>query len=385
VSNLTEDRRRGFIWFWKGELPSSRSADAMTVERQASPAKCLSDSVRWPLVSIIIPVRDEIRHIESCLRSILRGDWPVDRLEILVVDGMSSDGSRNIVRRIGRDHPQVRLLDNKRQSIPEALNLGVTASQGEIIMRMDAHALYPENYIPSCVYRLLEWDADNVGGVCITLPGAGTALAHAIALALSHPFGVGGSRFRIGVSQPCWVDTVPFGCWRRTVFQRIGLFDTVLLRNEDDEFNARLCRSGGRILLDPKIRPTYFARPHLRQLARMLFQYGYYKPFVAYKIGRITTRRQLAPVSFVVAIALLGLLGSAWWPAWLALGGLTGLHLVTGLVIGLWGFSDHGGRITFLLPLVFLTAHVSYGWGYLRGLFSLALRGRPVLRATVTR
>jgi glycosyltransferase involved in cell wall biosynthesis len=337
------------------------------------------------LVSVIVPVRNEVGHIESCLRSILRGDWPVNRLEVVVVDGMSSDGSRDVVCRIARDHPEVRLVENERQTTPEALNLGVAASRGDVIMRMDAHAVYAEDYISCCVERLIESGADNVGGVLITLPGAGTAVAHAIAVALSHRFGVGGSRFRIGVSGPTWVDTVPFGCWRRTVFNRIGLFDTDLLRNQDDEFNARLGRNGGRIMLDPRIKSTYFARPYFSQFARMLCQYGYYKPFVSYKIGRITSGRQLVPVLFVITIAFLGLLGIAWHLAWLALGLLLGLHLAIGLSIGLSRQPGHGVRSALLLPLVFLVGHLSYGWGYLRGLFELVVGGRPIVRAKVTR
>src|SRR5205807_2595104 len=198
-------------------------------------------------------------------------------------------------------------LDNPRRIAPCALNIGIQAARGEVILRMDAHVIYLPSYLPILVHALLERGADNVGGVLETLPGADTAVARAIALGLAHRLGVGNSYFRVGASQPRWVDTVAFGCFRRAAFERAGLFDEELVRNQDDEFNFRLIRRGGRVLLMPTARAYYVARTSLRQLWRMYFQYGYFKPLVARKVGRVMTLRQLVPSLFLTTLAACGL------------------------------------------------------------------------------
>jgi len=222
-----------------------------------------------PTVSVIIPCREEQAHIGACLRSVLANDYPQDRIEILVVDGMSRDGTPAIVAEVAQEHATVKLLENPQRTVPAALNRGLREARGEIIMRMDAHALYPRDYISGLVAWLLSSGADNVGGVCVTVPANRTATARAIALALSHPFGVGDAQHRVGVQEARWVDTVPFGCYRRSSFDRVGGFDEELVRNQDVEFNHRLIRRGGRVLLVPGIKSYYYARGSLRQLARM--------------------------------------------------------------------------------------------------------------------
>ena len=182
-----------------------------------------------PLVSVIVPSRNEAHRIGPCLESILGNDYPSDRLEILVVDGMSDDGTRTVVESFGARFPQLRLVSNDRKITPAALNLGIAAAQGSVIVRMDAHVEYPRDYISALVALLEESGADNVGGVCRTLPANDSPIARAVALGMSHPLGVGNSHFRIGTSENRWVDTVPFGCYRREVFDRIGTFDEELV------------------------------------------------------------------------------------------------------------------------------------------------------------
>ncbi len=258
---------------------------------------------RQPLVSVIVPCRNEGKWIGKCLQSILNNDYPRDCLEILVVDGMSGDDTRREVEAAAALHSGVRLLDNPRRITPVAMNLGIAAASGSVIVRMDAHVEYPSDYISSLVALLEKSGADNVGGVCQTLPGDGTIMARAVALGMSHPLGVGNSHFRIGASQDRWVDTVPFGCYRREVFQRIGLFDEDLVRNQDDELNLRLIKHGGRILLSPRIVCKYFARESLAKLWRMYYQYGYFKPLVVRKIGGVMTLRQLRlPCSYSASL-----------------------------------------------------------------------------------
>lgn len=336
-----------------------------------------------PRVSILVPCRDEEGYIASCLDSILTTDYPRDRLEILVIDGRSRDGTRTIVERYAREHAGVRLLDNPRLVVPAALNRGIRAARGDVIIRMDAHVVYPPDYIPRLVAALVASGAENVGGCIVTLPADHSPAARAVAIALAHPFGVGNSWFRIGVREPRWVDTVPFGCWRREVFDRVGLFDEELVRNQDDEFNHRLARHGGRVLLAPDVVSYYYARPSLRPLGRMYYQYGCFKPLVAAKVGRVMTLRQLVPPAFVLALALLPLLALAWPPAALLAGLVACSYGLAVLLAAAPVAVTHGSRCALMLALAFPVVHVSYGAGFLRGLARLLGRGTRIEAATL--
>ena len=328
-------------------------------------------------MSVIVPCRDEERYIGPCLDSIIASDYPQERLEVLVADGRSRDGTRDIVTRYATQHVMIRLLDNPAQITPTGLNAGLRAARGDVIMRMDAHVVYPPSYIPRLVAALLESGADNVGGIIATLPADSTPVARAIAAALSHPFGVGTSYFRIGVGKRRWVDNVAFGCWRRETFSRIGLFDEAMIRNQDDEFNHRLIRHGGRILLVPDVTSKYFARRTLPQVARMYFQYGYFKPLVARKVGRVMTVRQVIPALFLVGLAL-SAAASRWVPgAKLALWTIAGAYAV-GLLAAATHTARRSGLACGLAALVaFPTVHVSYGLGFLKGVWDHVLRPHP--------
>jgi glycosyltransferase involved in cell wall biosynthesis len=320
-----------------------------------------------PRVSIVIPCRNEADYIEPCLDSILAGEYPQDLIEILVADGRSTDGTRNLLERYSAKHPMVILLDNPEGTTPAALNAGIRAASGDIIVRMDAHVWYPPDYIPHLVRGLQESGADNVGGVLHTVPAAETPVARAIALGMSHRFGVGNSHFRVGVSQAREVDTVAFGCFRRELFTRVGLFDEELIRNQDDEFNFRLITRGGRVVLLPDVSCRYVARRSLRQLARMYYQYGYFKPLVARKVGRVMTVRQLIPALLVATVA--GLAIASLWSSW-AIGSLLlliSLYLALVLAFSVTGLAQ-GVRCALALTAVFPTLHFSYGVGFILGI-----------------
>lgn len=327
-------------------------------------------------MTVIVPCRNERRYIAACLDSILATAYPADRIEVLVVDGASDDGTRDVLRAYAEREPRVRLLDNPRRSAPAALNIGIRAATGEIIARMDAHVVYPPQYLPVLVRALLETGADNVGCPIVTLPADESATARAIACALSHPFGVGNSWFRIGTAVRREVDTVPFGCFRRDVFDRVGTFDEELVRNQDDEFNFRLIRSGGRVLLVPDVAAQYYARGSLRHVARMYYQYGWYKPLVARKVGRIMTARQLAPGAFVAALAALTLLAVAWPAAGVALAALLAAYAAADLAAALTARVRLGLRARAVLALVFPLIHFGYGLGSLAGAAYWLLRPR---------
>lgn len=331
-----------------------------------------------PKVSVVIPCRDEALSIEACIRSVITGIYPKDRLEVLVVDGMSGDGTREIVEAYAARHDFIRLLDNPKKITPVALNIGITNATGGIIVVLGAHATCSREYILKCVAAIEEYSADCVGGLVTTLPANATPMAQAIAIGLSHPFGVGNAYFRIGTSEPRWVDTVLFGCYRREVVDRIGMFDEELVRNQDDEFNMRLIKRGGRILLLPEAVSYYYARESLRKLWRMYYQYGYFKPLVAKKIGGVLTVRQVIPATFVLSTLIMGLLA----PWSLNIGRLLGATVFTYVVIvvgcSVFVALQQGLRCAAALSLVFPVLHLSYGLGYLMGTLDfLIFKRRP--------
>jgi len=338
-----------------------------------------------PLVTVIVPCRNERDWIGQCLESILANDYPRDRLEVLVVDGMSSDGTRQTIESFAAKDSRLRLVDNEKKITPVAMNVGIAAAQGSLIVRMDAHVEYPGNYISSLVQLLEQSGADNVGGVCRTLPANDSAMARAIAAGMSHPLGVGNAHFRIGSAEDRWVDTVPFGCYRREVFDRIGLFDEELVRNQDDELNQRLIKHGGRVLLSPQIICKYFARDSLAKLWRMYYQYGYFKPLVVRKVGGVMTLRQLAPplfVLFLAVTALAGIVSLALVPAPWKFAAPAAFALIASsymLVIGACAAGavrKYGLAVAAALVVVFPALHISYGIGYLRGAVEFLLRRR---------
>ncbi|HMA45165.1 MAG TPA: glycosyltransferase family 2 protein, partial [Gemmatimonadales bacterium] len=298
------------------------------------------------------------------------------RLEVLVVDGMSDDGTRTVLAEYSARNPLVRVLDNPRRITPVALNLAIRAARGEVIVRMDAHVVYPRNYVSRLVAALDEFGADNVGAVLRTLPANQTAMAKAIAIGMSHPFGVGTSYFRIGTDQPRWVDTIAFFCIRRATFDRVGMFDEELIRHQDGEFNARLIRSGGRILLIPDVVSYYYARATLRQVGRMFYQYGYFKPLVAKKLGRFMTVRQLIPPGFVLALVATAVAALLWKPALLLFGLVAGSYAAVVLGSALQTAIKQGPAVGSALAAVLPVIHVSYGAGFWRRVVELLLPSR---------
>ncbi len=329
-----------------------------------------------PFVSIVVPCRNEAAYIGPLLESMLANEYPRERLEVLIVDGMSDDGTRAVIADYADRHPWIQLLDNPTRTTPCGLNLGISRARGSVIMRMDAHAYYPANYIADLVDWLEQSGADNVGGACVTLPGAATATARAIAAVLAHPLGVGNARFRLGTNEPREVDTVPFGCFRREVFERVGLFDEDLVRSQDSEFNFRLLRAGGRVLLVPGVVSQYYARESLGKLWRMFFQYGYFKPLVVRKVGAVMTARQLVPALFLSSVLLAALFAPWLGAARLLLSFELGAYGAADLIVAAILARREGVFVGLTSSVVFPILHLAYGVGYLLGTLEFLIRRR---------
>jgi succinoglycan biosynthesis protein ExoA len=315
-----------------------------------------------PQVSVVLPVRNEAAHIEACLERLLAQDFPQDRFEILVVDGRSDDDTRVVVERVRGRHPAatLRLLDNPQRTVPPALNVGIRAARGEIIVRMDGHAVPASDYLSACVAALQRSGAANVGGVFAS-KGA-TPFGEAVALATGHPLGAGDARYRIG-GTPRDVDTVPFGAFRRAAFERVGLFDESLVRNQDYEFNVRLRAAGERVHFDPAIRVAYTPRGTVRALASQYFQYGWWKVETVRRHPSSLRWRQAVPPAFVAFLAV-ALLAAPWWaPAAIALGVTLAVYLGT-LGLAAWRVARPPATPVGVL-VAFVVIHFGFSLGFL--------------------
>lgn len=325
-------------------------------------------------ISIIMPCRNEEKYIGKVLDNIESQDYPADHIEILIGDGASDDDTRAIIEERQKTNNRIRLIDNPERTVPYALNRAIKAATGDLVIRLDAHSEYPDDYVSRLVRVSVEYDADNVGGVWNVHPGADTPMAEAIAMATSSPFGVGNADYRMGGKEIKEVDTVPYGCYKKEVFDRIGLFDEELTRNQDDEFNGRLRENGGRIFIIPDLQIEYYARPDLGKLAKMFYQYALYKPLVNQKLQAPATMRQFAPLILVLAIGL-GWLPALLWP-WMGLVYAAGVisYLTLALLLGIKVAVSNGRpRLWWRIFIIFVSIHMSYGWGYVKGLMAFTL------------
>ncbi len=270
--------------------------------------------------SVIVPIRNEEKYIGACLKSLLQQSLPGDSYEIIVVDGRSSDRSKEIVEEIQRDFLNVRCLDNPAAIAPVAMNIGIRSASGRIIIRADGHNFYPATYIENCIKYLDQTGAENVGGPWLTVPADQTFGARLVAAILSNPFGVGGSRFRTSQADG-FVETVPFGAFRRELFDRIGLYNEKLVRNQDNELNARIIAAGGKIYQTSALQTEYHPVASFSELLRQIFKTSQWHVFSIRENKRSMGFRHLAPAAFVlvlVALLSLSLLGPS-SPAWLIL------------------------------------------------------------------
>jgi succinoglycan biosynthesis protein ExoA len=326
-------------------------------------------------ITAVVPCRNERMHIESCVRSLLAQDPPEGGFEIIVSDGMSDDGTREILDHLAKEEPRLRLVDNPGRITPCGMNEGIKASRGRYIAIMGAHTRYAQDYLRRSIEVLERTQADNVGGAMLC--EGFSYLQRAIAAAHHSPFSVGGARWHDpGYEGPA--DTVFGGVYRREVFDRIGVFDESLVRNQDDEFNLRLTRSGGKIWQSPSIRSWYHPRKTLEGLFRQYLQYGYWKVRVIRKHRLPASIRHLVPGAFLLFLILLGMTSLFWAPAfWLFLA-LVGAYIGFTAVGAMMTAAKHGWHLYPALIPVFACYHFGYGIGFLKGISDFVLsRRRP--------
>jgi len=342
-------------------------------------------------VSVIVPCYNEGRFIGKALEK-LADQYRPEAYEIIVVDGMSDDHTREVVVEFQRSHPElaIRIVDNPARKIPHALNLGIAAARGEVIARIDAHAAPSPGYIRRCVEVLSESSGAVVGMPCRVRPGEDSITARAIALAVSHPFGIGDAKYRLnsvaggeGATQES-VDTVAFACFRKSLWAELGGFDEKLLTNEDYDFNYRVRLRGDKVLLDRSERCDYFARATLAKLASQYLRYGAWKARMIRQRPRSMKWRHLVAPAFVASIVFLTAIGFWRTIAWKMLA----LELATYLTAAT-AFAYHAVRrerekfpVMLTMPLVFFTIHFSWGTSFLWGLATTprGLRHFPVSR-----
>jgi len=322
-----------------------------------------------PLVSVIIPTRQERTAIAKCLDSIFGNSYPLDKLEILVVDGMSSDGTKGVVEDYMAQYPMVKLLDNPRWVTPIALNIGIKAAHGDVIVILGAHSFVDKDFLAQSVKALSEHsEADCVGGVVSNL-GEGL-IGRSISSVLSSPFGVGDARYRTGKHEG-FVDTAAYGAYRKEVFSQYGLFDERLARNQDIEFNSRLRRHGGRIYLTPAIKAYYYNPSSFLAFWWKNFSNGLWNVYTT-KIARGSlSLRHFVPFGFVLSLLVGGGLALFTETGKVLLGIVGGSYLLGSLIASTKIGLRKGLRFLPILPLAFFTLHFSYGLGSLWGLLTV--------------
>lgn len=263
-----------------------------------------------PLVTVVVPCYNESKRIQHLLDALYLQTYPKECIEVVIADGMSTDGTRAVIADWASGHPDlnVRVVDNPRRVIPSALNRAIESANGEIIIRMDGHSAPHPEYVGRAVSALDANMGENVGGIWEIKPDNDSWIARSIALAAAHPLGVGDALYR-HATQPAYVDTVPFGAFKRELWERVGKFDETLLTNEDYEFNVRIRKAGGKIWLNPEIRSTYYARATFADLARQYWRYGFWKYKMLTRYPDTIRWRQGLPPLFVLSV-ILGILFS---------------------------------------------------------------------------
>ncbi|CAG0972051.1 succinoglycan biosynthesis protein ExoA [Anaerolineales bacterium] len=320
-----------------------------------------------PSVSIIVPCYNEEKTIRHLLDAVLAQTYPRALMELVISDGLSMDRTRGVIASFQKEHPDlaIHVVENSARTIPSGLNQAIRKSKGEVIVRLDAHSMPIPEYVERCVAAHQSGKGDNVGGVWEIRPSADTWIAKSISFAAAHPLGVGDAMYRLNAKAGA-VDTVPFGSFRRTLIDKIGMFDETLLTNEDYEFNTRVRESGGTVWLDPSIRSVYFSRGTLGKLAAQYWRYGFWKFKMLQRYPHTLRWRQALPPLFVFSLFTLIVLSLfIGFARYLLTAQLFGYFFALALAGLKLAMEKKIGFSLFGLPLAISTMHLAWGAGFL--------------------
>ena len=311
-------------------------------------------------VSVVIPVQNEQRYLKNCIASILEQDYAKENMEVIFVDGMSEDGTREMLEVYAAQYSDfIQILNNPKKIVPAAMNLGIKASGGDYIIRLDAHSCYPKDYISKCVYYLEHTEADNVGGLA---PANGeNYIGKAFAMVLSSKFGVGNSAFRTG-AQSGYVDTVPFGAFRRETFDKYGYYDERLVRNQDYELNYRIRKQGGKIYLADDIRLSYQCRETISGIVKQNFENGRWNVLTYFLSPGSMSSRHFIPLLFVLSLIMMPVLSFLPLFRYLFIAEIA-LYLILDFSVTIHFAVKNGMKYIPILLILFPIFHICYGMG----------------------
>lgn len=318
------------------------------------------------IVSVVMPVYNESAFIDRCMTSLMNQTYPRDKVEWILVDGMSTDDTVEKLKKY-TNRADLHILKNEKRLVTYALNLGIQSACGKYIIRMDAHAEYAPDYIEKCVYYLENTDAENVGGIATT-KGEGF-IGEANAEILSSKFGVGNSNFRTE-SKSGYVDTVPFGAFRREIFDKVGLFNPELPRSEDNDFNSRIRANGGKVYLASDIHFTYYCRNTAKGLLNQAIKNGNALFLTLRKNPKAMSLRHYIPFMFVLSLVVLPIVSIFFPVVWWVLVAESGAYFILDLIFSLKGRKKSYFAYKFVMYPLF---HISYGIGSLLGLLNIKL------------
>ncbi len=327
----------------------------------------------FPLISVIIPCRNEEKFISGCLDSILNQNYPMDRIEVIVVDGMSDDRTIDIVGDYVKRFKNIKIIKNEKRITPVAMNIGIKNAIGEYIVIINAHSMIDKNFLVNGIKYMKSTGATAVGGRLNTIVDSKTIFSEAIPLAVDSIFGAGGKRYRKSEIEGFVNDTLPYCIYNRDVFEKYGMIDEDLIRGQDAEFNYRIIRMGGKIYYTPKIKSLLYIRPTLKKLFKQHFQYGYFRVLISKKVGLLSMIKQLIPGVFVTLL-ILTLIGSIFnkFFLWLFLF-IFGVYLFVNLLSSVFVALKNEFKYVFVLPFCYMALHFGYGLGFLKGIFDFLI------------
>jgi len=330
--------------------------------------------MKYPKISVLIPVFNEEAYILECMDSIINFDYPKTSLEIIFIDGNSTDSTVEIIKKYQHKYQYIKVINNPKKIVPISMNMGIKKAEGEYICRLDAHAIYPSDYLSKLLIWSKKLHADNVGAVCVTAIKKENLISKSIQFVMSDKFGVGESLFRLGISEPQEVDTVPFGFYKKEVFKKIGLYDERLIRVQDLELNKRLKQSGGKIYLVPNIECIYYPREKVISFFKNRFQTGRWVMLTAYytqKLNSISIRH-VVPLFFTLFIFLSTFL--SFFSKQYALFFLLILVIYSIILYVRSFFIKRSFLLSISIVFLYFILHFSYGLGSLTALYEIIFK-----------